>query len=902
MNSKKFKKYTALLITVMLVLSTCITGVSVSAEEIEETTYQLGTTQAYTQPETSTASTMVASETTEVTQAEPSEEVKSVNTPQLYSGSIEPAEQLIESDDITVYFYNSFSVTETDDDGYTYQYYSNWDNVYVYYWSDDNDSMVEWPGVAMDYYYYDDTDYYANYSTERVATIPSDAQYIIFNDNASNQTETLSVPESGKLYKNGEWVDMSKEIVFSDRTTSWGDWGSENSGVYAYYWSDEDDSMVQWPGVELKTYNETTSYCGDHLLSTDVPLDAKYVIFHNNKGAKTTTLTIPDNYFSKVFSTSSNQWITAENSCWETGEYNLGVVVGDEELCGTDWEYNLYDSYENVMDIADYSYYDNYTYTKTYKDVQPANNIQFKIANISLTHGHEYQGKADFDVEWFGDENGNDITFNVTKTCDVTIAFKYGYSDTNGDYVGTITVTGDGVVMSTDTKDDVFKYRVLDDGTAALVAYTKTGYDYSSYYYNDGEKVSVTIPTEIDGYKVTALDGTFAYNKWIEISEIPETITSIGNCTFMTNFDDYYEVEIEIGKNIKNVGDYAYYIFNSEKSYYGDHVVTVLNSETTLGELSIPWYSTIYGYSDSTAETYANDHECTFITFSDGEVIGDIELKLKNGSNGVISGETVLEAGTYNFKIKLGEKEYGGAYEINDSLCSLPYSSNWKKSSTLNATGGKYVFEFDTVNNKLSVFYDAPVEEVKIIGNNEYTLEKSATDANIFKGVLTLGTNYSFSFKVSVDGVEYGCGSYFYESMSNVVYSSAWSSSTTLKTSYFYSRYSFVFDTCKNRLTVSPVRNASSVSIAGDIELSLTQSSTDTNVYSGTVDLEAGEYKFNVTAGDYTYCFGYTFKDYIKNVQYNSNWTSDTTFIATGGTYSFTYDVTTNMLTVAPVK
>ena len=898
MNSKDFKKFTALVITVMLVLSTCISGISVSAEEIEES-YQFSTTQAYTQPETSTTSAMTVSKT--------SEEVKVVNTPQLYSSSeaseltIEPAEELIESDDITVYLYNNFLVTETDDDGYTYEYYSGWDNVYVYYWSDDNDSMVEWPGVAMDYYYYDDTDYYANYSTERVANIPSDAQYIIFNDNASNQTETLSVPESGKLYKNGEWVDMSKEIVFSDRTTLWGDWESENSGVYAYYWSDEDDSMVQWPGVELKTYEEEYYSGADHLLSTGVPLDAKYVIFHNNKGAKTATLTIPDNYFSKVFSTSSNQWITTENSCWETGEYNLGVVVGDEELCGTDWEYNLYDSYENVMDPADDNTYYNYTYTKTYKGVQPANNIQFKIANLSLTHGHEYQSKANFDVEWFGDENGNDITFNVTKTCDVTIAFQYGYSDSNGDYVGTITVIGDGVVMSTDTKDDVFKYRVLDDGTAALVAYTQTEYDYSSYYYDDGEKVLVTIPTEIDGYKVTALDGTFAYNKWIEISEIPETITSIGNCTFMTCFDDY-EVEIEIGKNIKNVGDYAYYIFNSEKYCNGDYAITVLNSETTLGELSIPWYSTIYGYSDSEAETYANDHDCTFITINDGKIIGDIELELKNDSNGIISGETVLEAGTYNFKISIGEKEYGGAYEINDKLSSVPYSYNWKKSSTLNATGGKYIFEFDTINNKLSIYYDASVEEVKLIGDIEYTLEKSATDAKIFKVVVNLGTNKSYSFKISVDGVEYGCGSYFYESMSNVVYSSAWSGSTTLQTSYGYSSYSFVFDACKNRLTVSPVRNASSVSIAGDIELSLTQSSTDTNVYSGTVDLEAGEYKFNVTAGYYTYCFGYTFKDYIKNVQYNSDWTSYTTFIATGGTYRFTYDVTTNILTVVPVK
>ena len=152
----KNKKFMALLLSVMLVLGTCVTGISVSAEEVEES-YQLSTAQVFTtQPETEA---MTTEETT--TQTEPAEEAEVSEIPQLIGNTkveAEPAEKNVESDSITVYFENEFIINYD----YYYDTYS-WDTVYVYYWSDDNDSMVEYPGVEMDYLYIEEYDYYTEY-------------------------------------------------------------------------------------------------------------------------------------------------------------------------------------------------------------------------------------------------------------------------------------------------------------------------------------------------------------------------------------------------------------------------------------------------------------------------------------------------------------------------------------------------------------------------------------------------------------------------------------------------------------------------------------------------------------------------------------------------------------------
>lgn len=896
MNIKEIKKRLAVIISVMIVISSCITGVSVSAEEIDEAVCQLGTTQGYSQAETVNTS---LSEMTTVTATEPTENVKASNVDKLltYSSEVEyttePTEEIIDDDRIAVYLYSAYDNSTNSYEWGDYSY------ITVYYWRDNVD---EAESAVMNYY--ECADEYNYTSRKYIAYIPSDAKYLQFScEDINKETEVMPVPESSKMYKNGEWVDLTRTINFSDRVTLWGDWDSNSSQIYAYYWSNNNNSMVQWPGIELDKVENYLS--ADYMFSGEISPEAEYVIFSSSNGAKTSTLTIPKNCYEEIFNSTQKKWQSLWECYGETGEYNLCVVAGDKELCGTDWEYNVYDSYENVMeeDLSKENSPWQYTRTKTYKNVQPANNIQFKVANIYTSHNHAFEGKTDYDVQWFGDEYGNDITFNVTKACDVTITFVHNESYNNN--YDLITVTGDGVEMSTDTKNDLFKYRVLDDGTAALVAYTKTGYGYYEANYSD-EKVQVTIPTEIDGYNVTALDGTFAYIGWIEMPEIPDCITDIGNCTFMSCLNAYYdEVEpIKFEENIKSIGDFAYYDF---ETYYNnwvgsDYYIYIMNSDISIGKEAIPFYSTIYGASLSEAETYAKEHSCKFISISSGEIIGDINLKLEIDSNGVFSGETELKAGTYDLKIKIDEKECGGAYTVYDEVSSALFNKNWKKSCTLIATGGKYKFNFDSNTGILKINYlDKSVENVSIIGDIEVALEKTSPNSCIYSAIVNdLSTYTWYNFKVCVDGVEYGNGTTFYGGVTECVYSPSWKKSTSL--SVGVSSCFFTYNVHTNKLTVSPYEESSSIEIAGDIELALNSEDSDANIYSNTIYLDQGTYQFNVNVDYNRYCFGYTFTEYISNVQYNLNWSNSTTFIAKGGTYRFTYNKGTNMLTVLPVK
>ena len=78
-------------------------------------------------------------------------------------------------------------------------YYDNtngWDPVNIYYWSDSDTTLSEWPGTDMTLV--DGTIY--------MAVLPEEAQYVIFN-NGSQQTGDLTIPGSGWLYDGTAWVE-----------------------------------------------------------------------------------------------------------------------------------------------------------------------------------------------------------------------------------------------------------------------------------------------------------------------------------------------------------------------------------------------------------------------------------------------------------------------------------------------------------------------------------------------------------------------------------------------------------------------------------------------------------------------------------------------------------------------
>lgn len=164
-----------------------------------------------------------------------------------------------------------------------YENTNNWSDVYAYYWSDKNEHMTTWPGTRM-------TNVKDNtYSID----IPSDAEYIIFSNRGSSQTDDLTIAGENMIYNNGSWTeysDGSSEIIpedpedpadgsiFYKNTNNWSD-------VYIYYWSDENTQMTTWPGVQMTN-------TGNNVYKAEIPMDAQYAIFSNKGNSQTSDLTL----------------------------------------------------------------------------------------------------------------------------------------------------------------------------------------------------------------------------------------------------------------------------------------------------------------------------------------------------------------------------------------------------------------------------------------------------------------------------------------------------------------------------------------------------------------------------------------------------------------------------------
>ncbi len=104
-------------------------------------------------------------------------------------------------------------------------------------------------------------------------------------------------------------------------------------------------------------------------------------------------------------------------------------------------------------------------------------------------------------------------------------------------------------------------------------------------------------------------------------------------------------------------------------------------------------------------------------------------------------------------------------------------------------------------------------------------------------------------------------------------------------------------DTIETEPTEAPTTEPSYVNIIGDISLSLTDNGS--GVYSGRTELDNGSYSFKINESGTEMGFGYTFTDSISGMIYSADYKASTTINATGGYYTFTYNLNTNKLVVA---
>lgn len=277
-------------------------------------------------------------------------------------------------------------------------------------------------------------------------------------------------------------------------------------------------------------------------------------------------------------------------------------------------------------------------------------------------------------------------------------------------------------------------------------------------------------------------------------------------------------------------------------------------------------------------------------------VTGDIALPLADDGNGIYTGTTELEAGSYTFKMSVNGVAFGNGSTFTDKTTNATYNSKWKSSTTLKATGGKYTFKFNTAKNTLTIEYLAP-SKASIVGDINLDLQ-ATKDANVYSASVKLNKG-NYEFRVMNQGVRYCCGYTYKDFTVGSQFNSKWSSASTLAASG--GTYTFSYDIDTNKLTISYLPSGAEVSVVGNFTLALAKTDKE-NVYSGTKTLKAGNYQIKINNYGKLCGTSAVVKDATPGLVFNPKWSKYTTFVATGGTYTFTYNTATNTLVVTADK
>ena len=281
-------------------------------------------------------------------------------------------------------------------------------------------------------------------------------------------------------------------------------------------------------------------------------------------------------------------------------------------------------------------------------------------------------------------------------------------------------------------------------------------------------------------------------------------------------------------------------------------------------------------------------------------VYGDnIKLKLTTIGTDKVGGTIALQKGSYTFKLDNYGTLLGYGKTFTDTTNGLTFNKKFKSSATLVATGGTYTFQVNTKTNTLVVKYDKNLP-------NEYLIGDLNTILSPVNGKpIAVGSTYlaegTYKFKLSAGAVAYGYNKVINDTTNgaSLTLNSKYSSYLTLNATG--GTYTFTLNTTTKRLVVGYVpakdEKTDDVHVSGDINLVLDDKGGESNVANGTVKLGEGTYSFKI----YNYGTAYTTGAKIVDSgtkSLKSSYTANVTLIATGGTYTFSFNKTTGSLTV----
>lgn len=282
-------------------------------------------------------------------------------------------------------------------------------------------------------------------------------------------------------------------------------------------------------------------------------------------------------------------------------------------------------------------------------------------------------------------------------------------------------------------------------------------------------------------------------------------------------------------------------------------------------------------------------------------VYGDnIKLKLTSIGTDKVSGKIALQKGTYTFKLDNYGTLLGYSKTFTDTTKGLTFNKKFNSSTTLVATGGTYTFQVNTKTNTLVVKYDNNLP-------NDYLIGDLNTILSPVKGrTIAVGSTYlaagTYKFKLSSGDVVYGYNKVINNTTNgnSLSLNSKYSSYLTLNATG--GTYTFTLNTKTKKLVVGYVpakdEKADDVHVSGDINLVLDDKGGESNVAKGTVKLSEGTYSFKI----YNYGTAYTIGSKIVDSgakTLKSSYSASVTLIASGGTYTFSFDKTTGALKVS---
>lgn len=287
---------------------------------------------------------------------------------------------------------------------------------------------------------------------------------------------------------------------------------------------------------------------------------------------------------------------------------------------------------------------------------------------------------------------------------------------------------------------------------------------------------------------------------------------------------------------------------------------------------------------------------------TDGYYVYGDNLKLKLTSIGIdkVGGKIALQKGSYTFKLDNYGTLLGYSKTFTDTTKGLTFNKKFNGSTTLVATGGTYTFQVNTKTNTLVVKYDNNLP-------NDYLIGDLNTILSPVKGkTIAVGSTYlaagTYKFKLSSGNVVYGYGRVINNTTNgdSLSLNSKYSSYLTLNATG--GTYTFTLNTKTKKLVVgyAPAKDekADDVHVSGDINLVLDDKGGESNVAVGKVKLGEGTYSFKI----YSYGTAYTIGEKIVDSgakTLKSSYTSNVTLIASGGTYTFSFDKTTGALKVS---